>query len=555
MLQNLSVRSRMLLFAVMSALFTATIGILGLLSVRASVAQERNLYENVVMSMETVQRYSLAHDNTRVRISDIDGLKDSTGSGAKYAQILASRAAMDSAIKEYEKSYVDAEDSANFAELANQSLEYDRRQDTLFGLVSQGRILEAHAYRVGHLQPTTKRLEAQLNVVMAKNSGFARKSLEADLASASRTEAISIAILLVACGVGLGAGVLLSRSIVNPLVRTGEVLARVSRKDLSIRLANPGRDEIGDMSRSLDTTLDTLAAVLSGVQANSNDLGSASEEMSTVSHQMSLAASRTAERAGSVSTAAEEMSSSMQAVSAASEQSAASISMVATAVEELSSTVAEIAHNAESTRSEMTTAVRSVEEAASRMELLDASGREIGKVVELIVEIAEQTKLLALNATIEAARAGEAGRGFAVVAGEVKDLAKSTADATEEIRKQIGSMQEATKAAVSGIQGVRKMIDQAAGNVVTIASSVEEQSIATRDIAGNVGQASAGVKEVTRCVAEAADTARSIASDVDAVRHDNGEVDRSSAQVRETAQALSRMASELRAKVLEFKLS
>jgi methyl-accepting chemotaxis protein len=188
------------------------------------------------------------------------------------------------------------------------------------------------------------------------------------------------------------------------------------------------------------------------------------------------------------------------------------------------------------------------------MELLDASGREIGKVVELIVEIAEQTKLLALNATIEAARAGEAGRGFAVVAGEVKDLAKSTADATEEIRKQIGAMQDATRSAVSGIQSVRKMIDQAAGNVVTIASSVEEQSIATRDIAGNVGQASAGVKEVTRCVAETAGTSRAIAVDVQAVRDDNQEVDRSSSLVRETSATLSRMASELRATVLEFKL-
>jgi len=371
-------------------------------------------------------------------------------------------------------------------------------------------------------------------------------------------EARTLKLFLGVAGVSLVVGgtgsFLLSRSIQRPLEKVRSVLAQVANKDFSVRLAMHGKDEISDMGRSLDSMLDSVSGVLSEIQANTQELSGASEEMSAVSMQMSQAAGRTAQRAGTVSVASEEMSSSLQSVSSASEQSAASISMVAAAVEELSSTVAEIARSAESTRSEMTSAVRSVEDAAGKMELLDTSGREIGKVVELIVEIAEQTKLLALNATIEAARAGEAGKGFAVVAGEVKDLARSTADATEEIRKQIGAMQGSTRDAVTGIKGVRKLIDQAAGNVVTIASSVEEQSSATRDIANNVSQASSGVKEVTRCVAEAAGVSRTIANDVEAVRHDNNEVDTSSSQVRQTAESLSRMAAELRARVLEFKL-
>jgi methyl-accepting chemotaxis protein len=350
-------------------------------------------------------------------------------------------------------------------------------------------------------------------------------------------------------------GLLISRGIQRPLARTQEVLSRVAGKDFSVRLSMASKDEIGRMGRSLDATLESLGGVLSGIQGNSRELGGASEELSAVSQQMSQAASRTSARAGSVSAAAEEMSSSMQSVSAASEQSATSISMVAAAVEELSSTVAEIARNAESTRSEMVAAVRSVEETVGRMEHLDVAGQEIGKVVDLIVDIADQTKLLALNATIEAARAGEAGKGFAVVAGEVENLARSTASATEQIRKQIGGMQESTRLAVEGIRGVRRMIDGAAGNVVTIASSVEEQSIATRDISGNVGQASAGVKEVTRCVAEAAATARSIAADVEAVRNDNQAVEQSSDQVRETAGSLAMMAAAQRATVLEFRLT
>jgi len=555
MLQNRSVRTRMLMFAGLSAAFTAAIGVIGYFAINSIKDREQHLYHDVVVGMEILERFEKAHENTRVRISDLDALSDSTGSGALYAEVLSSRTTMDSAAELYTSTFDDAEDSANFTEMMRQSKQYDLRQDTLFGLVKQDRMQEAHAFRKNNLKPTTKAFETQLGIVFSKNTHFARNVVEGDLASATRTERISLCILLFACATSLGTGIALSRSIVRPLARAQEVLASVATKDFSQRLCMSHRDEIGDMARSLDSTLDTLAVVLSGIQGSSHELGSAAEEMSTVSQQMSMAARRTSERAGSVSASAEEMSSSMQSVSAASEQSATSISMVATAVEELSSTVAEIARNTEATRAEMTSAVRSAEESVQRMEQLESAGREIGRVMELIVEIADQTKLLALNATIEAARAGEAGKGFGVVASEVKNLAKSTAEATQEIRTRIEGMQESTRSAVTSIQGVRGMIDHAAGNVVVIASSVEEQAIATRDIAGNVGQAASGVKEVTRCVAEAASTARAIATDVEAVRHDNQAVDLASSQVRETAGSLSRMAANLRATAQEFKIS
>jgi len=570
MLQNLSVRIRLILFAGMSVAFTALVGGIALHSIASLKNREKGLYDNVVVAMELLGRFEAAHENTRVRIADLDAQADSVGLGARRAEIHSNRATMDSAAKAYTLTYLDAQDSLNFTELLRQGAEYDLRQDTMFGLVAQGRIPDAHAYRRDFLRPATKRLEDQLRVVVAKNTSFAKQTIDTDMASAAWTEEMSVLLLLVACAASMFVGVLISRGIQRPLARTQALLSRVAGKDFSGRLSMASKDEIGQMGRSLDATLETLGGVLSGIQGNSQELGgaseelsavsqqmsqAASEELSAVSQQMSQAASRTSQRAGSVSVAAEEMSSSMQSVSAASEQSATSISMVAAAVEELSSTVAEIARNAESTRSEMVTAVRSVEETAERMEHLDIAGREIGKVVDLIVDIADQTKLLALNATIEAARAGEAGKGFAVVAGEVKNLARSTASATEEIRKQIGGMQESTRLAVEGIRGVRRMIDEAAGNVVTIASSVEEQSIATRDISGNVGQASAGVKEVTRCVAEAATTARAIAADVEAVRHDNQAVEQSSEQVRETAGSLAKMAAVQRATVLEFKLN
>lgn len=421
------------------------------------------------------------------------------------------------------------------------------RQDSSLRSIANG---QAHHCR--------KTMDALVDSI-TKTSSDKVKELNATGESTSRR---ALTLFLVVTGVGLSIGALssyllirkLMKSIQQPLAQTRDVLGRVANKDFSVRLAMNTQNEFGEMGRSLDTTLDMLGGILSGIQENSNELNGTAEEMSAVSREMSHLTHRTSERAGSVAVAADNMSRAMHSVSAASEQSSANISMVSAAVEELSSSIAEIARSAETTRAEMNSAVLSVETAVGNMDEMDKAGKQIGNVVELIVEIADQTKLLALNATIEAARAGESGKGFAVVAGEVKNLARSTAEATEEIRKQIEAMQASTHTAVDGIRTVRKMIDQAAGNVMSIASAVEEQSIATRDIASNVDQASTGVKEITRNVAQAATSAKSIAEDVEAVRADNHGVDQSSAQVRETAGSLSRMAAVLRATSSEFKV-
>jgi methyl-accepting chemotaxis protein len=175
-------------------------------------------------------------------------------------------------------------------------------------------------------------------------------------------------------------------------------------------------------------------------------------------------------------------------------------------------------------------------------------------VVELIVEIAEQTKLLALNATIEAARAGEAGKGFAVVAEEVKSLAKSTAEATDGIRAQIEAMQGSTIEAVQSIRGVRETMDKVSMNVSTIASAVEEQAITTRDLSGNVGQASRGLHDASKRVGEVAAVSREIARDIDSIRSGTGELEASFVKVRTTSGNLDSLSGELAATVATFRL-
>jgi methyl-accepting chemotaxis protein len=171
---------------------------------------------------------------------------------------------------------------------------------------------------------------------------------------------------------------------------------------------------------------------------------------------------------------------------------------------------------------------------------LGESSQEIGKVIKVITSIAEQTNLLALNATIEAARAGEAGKGFAVVANEVKELAKETAKATEEISQKIEAIQADTKGAVKAIAEISTIIAQINDISNTIASAVEEQTATTNEMGRNLTEASKGVSEIARNITGVATAAQNTSQ--------------GAADVQKAARALSEMAAQLQTLVGKFRI-
>lgn len=199
--------------------------------------------------------------------------------------------------------------------------------------------------------------------------------------------------------------------------------------------------------------------------------------------------------------ASEETSGLTTTVMEASNDASANVQSVTTATEELTSSIQEISRQvAESSR----VALQAVDQARATGRTVDGlaeAAARIGDVLKLITDIASQTNLLALNATIEAARAGEAGKGFAVVAGEVKALASQTAKATDEIARQIQSVQNATGDAVHAIGGIGRTIEQVNEISASISSAIEEQGAATGEIGRNVHQAAERTHQVSRSMA------------------------------------------------------
>ena len=301
-------------------------------------------------------------------------------------------------------------------------------------------------------------------------------------------------------------------------------LARAAAGDLTAQVTVTGTDGIGQMGAAVAKLLGDLRASIQAIAANSEALAAAAEELQVVSAQMGQNSAETSRQVGFVSDASVEVSRNVETVSAASE--------------EMSASIKEIARNAADAAKVATHAVEAAKVTNATVAQLGDSSTEIGQIVKVITGIAQQTNLLALNATIEAARAGEAGKGFAVVANEVKELAKETAKATEDISAKIEAIQNDTNSSVESITGILSIIEQIAEFQNTIASAVEQQAATTNEIARSVTDASRGSTEITAnmdTVAKAADNTATGANDSS-----------------RAASELARMASDLQHLVSQF---
>ncbi len=316
-------------------------------------------------------------------------------------------------------------------------------------------------------------------------------------------------------------------SITRPLdVFSSKFKAMAEANDLTARVDEERQDEIGQLGKCLNLFVEKVHDLLTQIASSAQHVSGASEELSATSQQITANSEETSAQADVVSNATQKVSQNLQTV--------------ATGAEEMGASIKDIAKNATEAAKVATSAVKVAETATATVSKLGDSSTEIGQVIKVITSIAQQTNLLALNATIEAARAGEAGKGFAVVANEVKELAKETAKATEDISNKIEAIQSDTKAAVDAIASISGVINQINDISSTIATAVEEQNATTNEMSRNVAEAAQGSGEITSNIAGVAEAAQSTS--------------RGSADTQKAAQELVQMSAQLRGLVAQFNL-
>ncbi|MFL6136721.1 MAG: methyl-accepting chemotaxis protein [Frankiaceae bacterium] len=350
-----------------------------------------------------------------------------------------------------------------------------------------------------------------------------RKGIAAQASVRRVTLALGIAGLVAALIFAFG----ITMSVIVPLKQLLHAFEDIAEgdRDLTRRLTVKGRDELARVSAAFNLFVDKIAPTIGRAAASAESLAAASEETSATSAQLAAVAQDTSEQA--------------EAVASSADQISRNVHLVAASVEEMTATIREIAHNANEAVRVGSEAATEAEAAGDTIVRLGASSKQISQVVALITSIAEQTHLLALNATIEAARAGEAGRGFAVVAGEVKDLADSTAKATEDIAQRIQGVQGEATSVADAISRIRSVVDQITYFQTTIATAVEQQTATAAEMSAHASEAASGSADIAAKISHVASAAQTMTA--------------SSTHSRQAAHDLAEMSAELQTVVSQFR--
>jgi len=325
--------------------------------------------------------------------------------------------------------------------------------------------------------------------------------------------------------------------------------------DLTKTLTVKSNDEIGELATHFNTFVGTLREMIATISDHVASIGTSAKTLFGSAESISGNARDSKDQASMLAIATEEVSGSLNAISTSAGAMSGSVSTVAAAIEEISASLNEVA---QSCQKELTIANEANSQAVAtreQMESLGIAAREIGKVIDVINDIADQTNLLALNATIEAASAGEAGKGFAVVAGEVKELAKQTAQATSEIGRQVENMQQSADGAIGAIEKIAAVIEEVNTISQTIVSAVEEQSATVNEVSSNIGDASGSATDIAKRVTETADGLTEVTGSIKQVTSSAEETARGVETIQTDSRKVESMTQELTGIVSKFTIS
>jgi methyl-accepting chemotaxis protein len=481
---KLTIRTKLFGLTIGSVVFVVAVSATGYWGI-TSVSKGTGEVSAIGVAIRNNFAAGIYNDMTRDDINAVCTKKDQDQEDAitnltTHAQLLVQRAtaARDAVTDPAMRTMLDAEvekigQYVTVTNVLSQAVVHDR--STAVGPVGQGLQLQTGLQQ--QLQDNGAQLE--------ESAKAAERKFRSRAVGATR-------VMFTICGVSLllllFGSVALVRTISQSLNRLTHMIRNIAEGEGDVTKRLPvsdrlGNDEIGEVSRFFNLFMDKLQEILRGVVSHTNRLGVASEQLLQASEQITSNSGETAAQASSASRVTEQVSQNLQSLS--------------TGAGEMTSTIQDIATNAHDAAKVASTAVSAAQAANATMGKLGQSSAEIGEVIKVITSIAQQTNLLALNATIEAARAGEAGKGFAVVANEVKELAKQTAKATEDISLKITAIQEDTKSAVDAIGTVGGVINQINEISATIAAAVEEQSATTNEMTRNSSEAASGAADIS----------------------------------------------------------
>jgi methyl-accepting chemotaxis protein len=393
------------------------------------------------------------------------------------------------------------------------------RDTQIVPATAHGDLAAATAALAGPLAAAEDPYAQASDTLFTKETDAARALADATRRAADARITTMIVLALLGAAVAAAAALTITNLIVRPLRRVHTVLIGLAEGDLTGDPRVYSGDEIGQMARALTTANAALRETVGALRTAAADVGGASTALNSVSHGISERATASATQSASVASAAVAVAGNLDTVSGGGAQ--------------LQEAIAEIARNAQNAAQLAGQAVDTVADAAGVIGKLGTSSAAISDVLHTITAIAGQTNLLALNATIEAARAGESGKGFAVVAGEVKELARQTADATKDIAARIEAIQSSSTAVSTSIGNIQDVMAGINDHQSGIAAAVEEQAATTAEMQRHIADAAASSSEIASSVDLVASAAGETRAEVDAGQAEIDRLGRVSTQLQD----------------------
>jgi methyl-accepting chemotaxis protein len=442
--------------------------------------------------------------------------------------------------KDYKATLLIAEEKNLITEAEPLMQKADDSIQKALGYMEQKDMEKLTAYTINELYPAIDPISAKVATLVDVQLATAKKEYDGQVQDYNKDCAIVIGTILFSIALAALLSYWLIRSITGPLKYAVTVSNSLAEGNLALTVETHANDEIGELLGSMKIMVENLKRMIGEIKASAQSLASATEELSASSEQMSASITDQTGRSTQIASASEEMSQTVLDIAKSAASIAASAESTSTAAKGGSKIVTRSVSDIKAIASAVT-------HSAATVSSLGDKSKQIGEIVGVINDIADQTNLLALNAAIEAARAGEQGRGFAVVADEVRKLAERTAASTSEIAEMIGGIQKEVEEAVNSM-------GQATEQVETGVKYSAQAGETLESVVKSVDELQSMVQQIAAATEEMSSTSDQVSADIQAVAGSSTEISAASGQVSQSTLELAQLASNLHTLVDQFRV-